>query len=360
MRAGPMTSGPLAGWVPFPCAQPMISGPLAGDRAMLRGGAGPGILGAMRSTPSTPGPLDRVSARLPAGTLEALDGLGGADLTSLRLALARRRAARTAPAHVMRRAEQDRFVRPGASDPRHLWSVEARLWRLLPEQFEAVELSPLVPLGTCAATADVAQDRVVSTVRGSEVLADPTNALAVVAAGRRQFAASDPTRPVHLAAIAPVVRAQQFSGPGLRAHFRLMALVSSARDRGSGRTEADLLALHARVWAECLAAMLPDLPSRVLLTPWDGPVGERVRDTVLPDLHDLPEPVTVDLDTDRVQARHYYRGAALGLRVVDGDVVLDVGDGGVTDWTARLTGDAKERCVVSCLATSRLADLVPG
>jgi hypothetical protein len=327
---------------------------------VLHAGAAPGILGPMGSTPSTPGPLDRVTARLPVGTLEAIDGLGGADRTTLQLALARRRAARTTPVHVMRRAEQDRFVRPGASDPRHLWSVEARLWRMVPEQFEAVELSPLAPLGTCAATADVAQDRVVSTIRGTEVLADPTNALAVVAASRLRAAApGDPTAPVHLAAITPVVRAQHFSGPGLRAHFRLMALVSSARDRGSGRTEADLLALHARVWAGCLAAMLPHLSSRVLLTPWDGPVAERVHDTVLPDLHDLPEPVTVALDTDRVQARHYYRGAALGLRAVDGDSVLDLGDGGVTDWTARLTGDAKERCVVSCLSTSRLADLVP-
>jgi hypothetical protein len=33
---------------------------------------------------------------------------------------------------------------------------------------------------------------------------------------------------------------------------------------------------------------------------------------------------------------------------------LDLGDGGLTDWTARLTGDAKERCLVSCLATERL------
>jgi hypothetical protein len=30
------------------------------------------------------------------------------------------------------------------------------------------------------------------------------------------------------------------------------------------------------------------------------------------------------------------------------------GDGGVVPWSASLLGDAKERCVVSCVATERL------
>jgi hypothetical protein len=34
-----------------------------------------------------------------------------------------------------------------------------------------------------------------------------------------------------------------------------------------------------------------------------------------------------------------------------------VGDGGFTDWIAQLLNDAKEPCVISCVATERLASV---
>lgn len=37
----------------------------------------------------------------------------------------------------------------------------------------------------------------------------------------------------------------------------------------------------------------------------------------------------------------------------------DLGDGGLTTGTARLLGDAKQRCLTSCLATERLALRAP-
>jgi hypothetical protein len=39
------------------------------------------------------------------------------------------------------------------------------------------------------------------------------------------------------------------------------------------------------------------------------------------------------------------------------DGETDLGDGGLTTWTAQLTQDAKERCLFSCIATERLAAL---
>jgi hypothetical protein len=47
-------------------------------------------------------------------------------------------------------------------------------------------LSPVTPLGTCGVVGPVSQNRVVSTVRGTEVVSDSTNALAVEAATRRR------------------------------------------------------------------------------------------------------------------------------------------------------------------------------
>jgi hypothetical protein len=36
-------------------------------------------------------------------------------------------------------------------------------------------------------------------------------------------------------------------------------------------------------------------------------------------------------------------------------LMLEVGDGGDVDWTARLTSNSKERCVISGLGVDRLA-----
>src|SRR5215831_10933509 len=102
----------------------------------------------------------RVWASLPAGAREALGGLPATDLQTLLLSLARTRSARVRPADLVRRWREDRFVRPAASDPRALAALENRLWRLLPAAVAGVELSPVVPLGTCTAVGPVSQNRI--------------------------------------------------------------------------------------------------------------------------------------------------------------------------------------------------------
>jgi hypothetical protein len=48
-------------------------------------------------------------------------------------------------------------------------------------------------------------------------------------------------------------------------------------------------------------------------------------------------------------ADRIWRGLPAGTR--------DAMERGLTIWTAQLTGNAKERCLVSCLATERLTSL---
>jgi len=291
----------------------------------------------------------RVWGVVPAGTRRALEsGLAPTDLQTLLLAVARARAQVVTPARILERWRDDRFVRPSAGDPRLLAQLEAKLWQLLPERFAGVELSPVTPLGTCSAMAPVDQHRVVSTVRGTEVISDPTNALAVEQAvdGR-----------VDLATCHRVLRAQQFA-PGAAAHFRLFALASSARDRGSGRTEAQLLIEHISVWQRVLAEMLPRAATRITVTVFGNHVlAERFHDTVHPAVSGASAQVPVVEDGTRVHGTGYYTGVAIGLRADMDGQTIDLGDGGLTTWTAQLVNNAKERCMVSCLSTERLATL---
>jgi len=293
-------------------------------------------------------PADRVWRRLPAGARPLLEGaLPASDLRTLLLDVADARARATRPADVLAQWRRDRTVRPAAADPRRLWPLEARLWDELPAEFDGVEPSPVAPLAAASALGPVSQQRVVATTRLTEVVSDSTNVLALEAADRRS--AGPRGEPVHLAAIQRQLRAQVF-GPGAGAHFRLLVLVSSARDAGSGRTEAALLVAQLRAWQRLLGATAADRRPRIELTVWDdGAVAERVADTVLPAVRDDVVPVVEEPARER--ARGYYAGVALRIVVDDAS---EVGDGGLTTWTAQLLGDRKERCLVSCVATEGL------
>jgi hypothetical protein len=302
--------------------------------------------------------VDRLWRTVEAAPRAALEGgLAPTDLQSLLLEVVRTRVRRVTPARVMRRWREDRFVRPSAHDPRLLARVEARVWQLLPAAFVGVELSPVVPQGTCSAVATVDQNRVLSTIRGTEVVSDPTNALAVEAAHRRSTMARRGR--VDLAACQRVVRAQAVHGPGLAAHFKLFALVSSARDEGSGRVQAEMLTDHLLFWARVLAELVPRHRPRLTFTFFgDSALSERFADTVSPAVAAAATRVALAPDPERTHGAGYYDGVAIGLRVQDDDGEVDLGDGGMTTWTAALLGDAKERCAVSCIATERLAALV--
>jgi hypothetical protein len=299
----------------------------------------------------------RVWTALPPGAEDVLcEELSPTDLQSLLLDVAGTRAATVTPARVMRRWRDDRFVRPSATDPGRLATVEAQLWASLPGQFEGVELSPLTPFGTCAAMAVGSQDRIVTTMRGSEVVSDPTNVLAIEAASRRQGQARSGR--VDLAASHRVVRAQAFDGPGLLAHFKLFALVSSARDRGSGLTEAEMLCDHLTFYAGALGRLLPDREVSIVVSTFaGGAVDERLGD-LLPRPPAVAANVTVSRDVSRTHARGYYTSHAIKIEIWDGDTEVNLGDGGLTTWTALLTADAKERCMTSCISSERLAALL--
>jgi hypothetical protein len=297
---------------------------------------------------------DRVWARLPIGARAVLeDELAPTDLQTLLLSLARTRAHHVDVPRLRERWQQDRFVRPSATDPRRLAATVAHLWRMLPAEFDGLALSPVTPLGTCAAVGAADQNRVLSTVRSSEVVSDPTNVLALEAAVRRRGGA----HAVHLAACHRALRNQRFDAPDAAAHFELFTLVSSARDSGAGRTEAELLLRHLGFWADVTTALVGAQVGRIDLTLIDDVrVRERVDDTVRPALAgvrlaDAPE---------RTQGIGYYRSAAFKL-VADRDTAdIELGDGGFTGWTATLMADAKERCLISCISTERLTQLIGG
>ncbi|WP_053206762.1 hypothetical protein [Jiangella muralis] len=309
--------------------------------------------------------LDRVVRRA-GGTsvFEALAALPGSDLTTLQLELARRRAAGLSPATVLERYRRDRFTTPSPLPFAALRRVEDVLLATLaarPEPVEVVTLAPLAPLGTHSALATVDQNKVVSTVRGTDVAADPTNGLALEAAVRRREGDAPSTGVVRLAAIQRVVRAQYVSGPAMFAHFSLFAQVTAGRDVGGLGFERAALVEQLTV----LVSALPLLGAEAVevrltvLDPRFAPVADAARgDLARVDLAsgDAGEvPVTAVPDPGRPTGRGYYEGLCFKVMArLDGEWA-EVGDGGFTGWSRELLSNQKERLLISGLGIDRLA-----
>ncbi len=295
-------------------------------------------------------PIRRVSAAL--GTDDALDVLGGSvtgsDLTSFLLEVMRRRAQRVTPADVMRQFQRDRFVEVGTVDARALHRVIATMIDAVPDRFEFVELAPVLPLGSHTALAPVDQHKVVSSVRNLEVAADPTVALAVVAAQRRRGGA---TTTAQLAAVQRILRAQPFGAVGQQ-HFSVMALMSAGRDTGYLTFEAAAVADHLRALVTAIAAVTND-PVEIRLTDLRNDARATIATAARDALGSFGNVTVVD-DPGRTAGRGYYRDLCFKAVVRPGPDEIEIGDGGFTDWTAQLLDNRKERLLTSGLGLDRL------
>jgi hypothetical protein len=297
--------------------------------------------------------LNRVAREI--GGMQVVDQLAamsGSDFTTVMLEVVRRRATRETPATVLRRYQRDRFVRPGRTPWRSVRQAEDTLLRCLPPETEVVPLAPLVPLGTHSAIATVSQHKVVTATRACEVAADPTNALALEAAVRR---ASQPQETVRLAAVQRVVRAQRYPA-GRAAHFNLFATVTAGRDQGSLRFEEAAMAGQLRFAVAALrAASVPRV--QVALTPLSD-AGERIAAATVAALGTGPAEIIAD--PERASGRGYYRDLCFKVSALIDDTPAEIGDGGFTDWTARLLANRKERLLIAGYGIDRLVSFTSG
>jgi len=306
------------------------------------------------------------------------------ELHSLLLELARIRAARRTPTDLMAQFERDRMVSPGRVDPRALGRLTLAAFDAAPA-YDAVDLAPVEPIGTNTVVAGVDQNNVLATVRGTEVVADSTVALALEAA-RRRHAGEEVVR---VCAAHRVLRQQSLEPPALQ-HFLLFALVTGARTRSDHRAEVEAMAEHVRshlaiVQAACAlgaavgqtvvrisdtvvhvaaagsgAPIEPDVSSPRDAMPSDiaRRLGRRLRrlelaaEALTPIVAESNSRVLVDLT--RTDGVAYYDGLQLRIDATTDGEERELVDGGSVDWAARLLSDRREHLFTSGIGLERL------
>lgn len=292
------------------------------------------------------------------GLLDSLSALTPTDLQSLLLEVYRRRAEKTTPGHVAARYRDDRFSQPSAVDPRDMLELDQCAFEVASQSgFHPIELSPVCPVGTVAAVTNLSQNKIVTTSRNTEVLADSTNVLALECSKRRR--SQDVVR---LCSSHRVVRAQTFSGAASFAHFRLFGICTAGKARASFEFEIEAMLEHLQVHLRLLNALRrKDFEiglARIALTDFEGIHADRLStDVIAPLTEEFPE-VDVAFYPERSTGRGYYQGACFMLFITDpGKEEQFITDGGFTPWTQLVLNNRKERLMISGMGAERLCYL---
>lgn len=286
--------------------------------------------------------------------------LSPTDLQSLLMEVYRQRVGRRQPAQLLGQYERDRFTRPAALSPLTLLEWDRTAFAQLPAGFEAVLLSPVTSLGTNAAVALVDQNKAMSTIYNTEVVSDSTNVLTLEAALRRKAHLKQNPKSaeaVHLAASHRLLRTQNYGDPRSLAHFSTVVLCSAGRDTGNLTFERTMLAQHIGFYLSALRAYLgDDIRLRVAITDFSAEGETSAHIDWLCDKLSQDFPTTAcEPDQQRSSGRGYYVDLCFHLyfETLDGQWI-EVGDGGVVDWTQKLLSSAKERCVTSGIGSDRV------
>jgi hypothetical protein len=293
-------------------------------------------------------PLDRLKRADPSVSevIDRLDRLSGPDLTTVLLEVFRRRTASVT--ELPARHLQSRFTKPAPVAYEKIRQAEDAALSVLPDGVELVQLAPAAPLGAHVALGGSSQDRLVTTIRRTEMTADPTLGLALEIANRRRVHRGDMT----LATLQRVSRAQGFEGEHSYGHFTLFGMVTAGRDRGSADFERWAAVEHLTLMVEAVTRAGGDRLEVSVIDPApDQPILKAVNDAMAPD---------IEVHGTSKQLGDYYVTARFGVTADVGGERLDVGDGGFTTWTARMLSDRKERLCISGLGIDRLAVLIEG
>ncbi len=307
--------------------------------------------------------LDRITkiSGVP-GLVEILGSrLSGADLNSLLLEVFRQKTAQIQASGLLQAYRNNRFVQPATVDAIdfQVFALEAlRLSRS--SGFRPLLLSPVGPLGTCSVVATAHQDKILSALRGAEVVADATNVLALESVLRRseqQF----PAEILHFSTTHRHVRAQEIPDiPGYSAHFTILGLTSAGRDTGSFQFEKDSLLQHIGLYIKYLkeTLQLPRVYIRLIALDQKA-TPNRLFEAVDAHIRQSAPEWPVSRIASKASEQSYYRHLQFKIVIPGpGGQEIDIADGGYTDWTQRLSGNRKERFLISGLGLELLFKIV--
>jgi len=275
--------------------------------------------------------------------------VSGTELNSILLEVFRERCQTMTPGTLMRSYHQNKFVKPGDLPALQLKQIELDLSHLFNEScFESLELSPVSVLGSCSVVGLASQHKILSALRGTEVMADATNALALHIAEQKQQGFWKPESSSDMMKFSVIqrhLRTQSISAKGFTPHFKIACLVSAGTDTGSYAFEKKSLMDHISLIKNLFLSYykVQRISFRFICRP------EGYKDAVAMTAA-VNEFITNELPGTEVQiiyasekSNAYYKGLQYKIDIEHNNRTYEIGDGGFVDWTQQLLQNKKER-----------------
>lgn len=278
------------------------------------------------------------------------------DLTSLLLEVYRERTQSITCSKLLTIYNHNRFVKPAKLNPLTRIDFEKLAFSLLPQNVEILDLSPVTALGTSSVMAKIDQNNILTALRGTEVVSDSTNVLALECA-RRKIIFTD-SQDITLCSSHRLLRTQLFNKPDCFAHFLILSLATSGKDQGSYKFEYNSLILHLNYYLSLmenlpkihLEAIKPRLKliyySKQFMT-FFKPMLSEYLENKCPQIIIQHEMFAGD--------QSYYLNLRYQLYASNKhNREYFLLDGGFTNWMQNLLNNKKERFLISGLGAERL------
>lgn len=280
---------------------------------------------------------------------EALsDEVTGSELNSILLEVFDRRVRKLSAPELLKLYHGNRFVKPADLPVMKTRQTEMDVLNIfLNAGFQPLDLSPVSVLGACSVLGPVDQKKVLSALRGTEVVADATNAIALHYSDMRKNSrriSDNDTEPYRASCIQRHVRAQGISGKGFTPHFRIGCLVTCGLDTGNYSFETASMASHIGVMIDLYRGYhkVENIGFRLICRkgyPDAAELASKVRQRAVQSHPD----VEIEIINSAEKQNDYYRGLQYKVDIQVKGKKYEIGDGGFVDWTQQLLQNQKER-----------------
>ena len=277
--------------------------------------------------------------------------LSGSELNSLLLEVFNHRMAKCSPPELLKHYQLNRFVKPADLPVMELKQIELDLLRLFDSNgFTPIELSPVSIQGSCSVVAPANQKKILSALRGTEVLADATNTLALHICDLKKRKVWIPTgnEKLRYGTIQRHVRTQSISGKGFTPHFKIGCLVTSGVDTGNFNFEEEALAEHVGLMKNIFEDYYKiDHLSFRLLCRAGYRDSKRLANEVRKFILNKVQGVEISVIETPEKEIGYYKGIQYKVDITLKGKTFEIGDGGFVDWTQQLLQNKKERLLIT-------------
>ena len=280
------------------------------------------------------------------------ENLSGTELNSLLLEVFNQRTSRQSPAQLLKHYQTNRFVKPADLPVLEMKQTELDLLKIFQKYlFEPIELSPVAVLGTCSVVAPADQKKILSALRGTEVLADATNAMALHISDLKKqklWTPKNPLEKLRLATIQRHVRTQSISGKGFTPHFKIGCMVTSGLDEGNFGFEKEALTEHILAMKAIFREYykVEHLSFRLICRGGYTDSIKLASEIKRFVQQHYPE-TAIEIVEKSEKEIGYYKGIQYKVDIKWGDKTFEIGDGGFVDWTQQLLQNKKERLLIT-------------